>query len=237
MLEPVVSVPGCSPCPTPPRPGSRSAAWPCAAVVGVHRQPAAASQLLQHRRLARAGHARHQHPRHARTVPARPVRDDQAGGSAHGRRRFGPSQRLPRPQPGMAFNRFASGRRGTDRWMSAVRDHRLVTQTSTRLTRRVHHDFPPDLADRVIGQLAGIPETLPLCGQDAERMQASIVITAHGDYETFLAALQLARDDWRDALVGSGLGDDDWPERLTNALGPSGRPQGPPAHSGSSYGG
>lgn len=95
-----------------------------------------------------------------------------------------------------------------------------MTQTSARLTRRVRHDFPPDLADTVIGQLAGVPETLPLCGQDAERMQASIVMTAHGDYERFLAALQLARDDWRDALVGSGLGNDDWPERLADALGP-----------------
>jgi hypothetical protein len=82
-------------------------------------------------------------------------------------------------------------------------------------------DAPPDLADRVTGQLDGIPETLPLCGQDAERIHASIVILTHGDYQGFFAALQLARDDWRDALVASGLGDDDWPERLVDALGPS----------------
>jgi hypothetical protein len=65
-----------------------------------------------------------------------------------------------------------------------------------------------------------VPERLPLCGQDAERVQASLVLTAHADYGRFLAALQLAREDWRDALVGSGLGDDDWPERLTDTLGP-----------------
>lgn len=100
-------------------------------------------------------------------------------------------------------------------------DHRPVTQTSARLTRRIRRDFPPDVAYTVIRQLAGVPETLPLCGQDAERMQASIVIAAHGDYESFLVALQQARTDWRDTLVGSGLGDGDWPEQLEGVLGPA----------------
>jgi hypothetical protein len=101
----------------------------------------------------------------------------------------------------------------------AVRDHRPVTQASARLTRRVRRDFPPGLADTVLGQLTGVPETLPLCSQDAERMQASIVITAHGDYERFLAALQ-RHGTTGETLVGSGLGDDDWRERLTDAVGP-----------------
>jgi hypothetical protein len=42
------------------------------------------------------------------------------------------------------------------------------------------------VADTVLGQLSEVPETLPLCGQDAERMQASIILAAHGDYERFL---------------------------------------------------
>jgi hypothetical protein len=96
-----------------------------------------------------------------------------------------------------------------------------VAHVSARLTRRIRRDFLPDLADTVIRQLTGLPAALPLCGQDAERIQASIVLTAQADYRRFLAAVQLAREDWRDVLVGSGLADDDWPERLTDALGPS----------------
>jgi hypothetical protein len=55
-----------------------------------------------------------------------------------------------------------------------------VTQTSARLTRRIRNDFPPRAADTVIGRLAGVPERLPPCSQDPERMQASIVLAGDG---------------------------------------------------------
>jgi hypothetical protein len=32
--------------------------------------------------------------------------------------------------------------------------------------------------------------------------------------------LELARIDWRDILVGEGLGNDDWLEKLTEEFGP-----------------
>ena len=189
----------------------------------------------------RTGH----HPPHPVTLTTRSrsppaAAADRAADPTGSRPVRGPTQtHVGRARPGMGASRAQRGRdapaphgssrvpggaRGGPVDVRAVRDHRPVTRTSARLTRRVRHDFPPDLADTVVGQLTGVPETLPLCSQDAERMQASIVITAHGDYERFLAALQLVRDDWRDALVGSGLGDDDWPERPTDALGlPEGR--------------
>ena len=99
-----------------------------------------------------------------------------------------------------------------------VRDDRLVARTSARLTRRIRSDFPPDVADAIVEHLADVPETLPVCSQEAERVQASIVFTARGDYKRFLAALEQARSDWRDTLVGSG-GEEDWRRRLHDVLG------------------
>ena len=97
-----------------------------------------------------------------------------------------------------------------------------MTRPSARLTRRVEQDFPPEVAPGVLGQLTEVPETLPLSGnQDPERLQACIVLLARGDHELFRAALALARSDWRDALLGAGLGNADWPERLTQELGPA----------------
>ena len=68
--------------------------------------------------------------------------------------------------------------------------------------------------------LVDIPESLPLAGsQDPERMQASLVLPAHGDFEAFIGFVRLAQTDWRDALVGSGLGNNDWPALLDYELG------------------
>ena len=51
-------------------------------------------------------------------------------------------------------------------------------------------------------------------------MQASLVIRTGGDWYAFQQLLELARTDSRDALVGAGLGNVDWPERLEDVLGP-----------------
>ena len=55
-------------------------------------------------------------------------------------------------------------------------------------------------------------------GQDAERVQASLVIRTGGDWHSFKPRLALAETDWRDALVGAGLDDEDWPHRLDAVL-------------------
>jgi hypothetical protein len=90
------------------------------------------------------------------------------------------------------------------------------------LTRRVREDFEPVDAAAVLDQLPELPEGLPLGeGQDPERVHASLVIPAAGDYGVFLTQLELARADWRDALVVAGLADSDWPTKLNVALGRS----------------
>ncbi|WP_207555842.1 hypothetical protein [Intrasporangium flavum] len=71
-----------------------------------------------------------------------------------------------------------------------------------------------------MARLGSIPESLPLGGrQDPERLQAALVLPAHGSFEAFLDLVDLAEKDWRDLLVGAGLAGADWAERLDDALG------------------
>lgn len=95
----------------------------------------------------------------------------------------------------------------------------VMAKPSSRLERTVRDDFG-DAAQRVLGELANLPETLPLAEkQDPERLQAAVVIPASGDYPEFEARVQLARTDWRDALVAAELANEDWPNRLDTELG------------------
>jgi len=97
---------------------------------------------------------------------------------------------------------------------------RGVATVSDRLLNRVRADFEPNAVTEVLEQLARIPESLPLGDtQDPERMQAALVIPARGNLKAFLGLVSLANRDWRDALVGAGLGYGDWPERLDELLG------------------
>jgi hypothetical protein len=91
-------------------------------------------------------------------------------------------------------------------------------EISSRLTRWVHHEFPTGSAEEVLRVLGDLPEAV-IGGQDPERIQASLVITTGGDRYAFRRNLTLAESDWRDALVGAGLGDEDWPRRLVAVLG------------------
>lgn len=93
---------------------------------------------------------------------------------------------------------------------------------SARLERRVIADFGAEASAAILAALALVPEGLPLADkQDAERLQAALVLPAHGSAAEFERRLRLAQADWRDALVGAGLGDADWAERLEIQLGPS----------------
>jgi hypothetical protein len=90
-----------------------------------------------------------------------------------------------------------------------------VTAVSDRLTRRVECDFGRD-APGVLAVLAGLADEA--YGQDPERVQAALVLMARGDGSRFARAVDLLRIDWRDVLVGGGLGDGDWPRRLDEEL-------------------
>ena len=41
-----------------------------------------------------------------------------------------------------------------------------------------------------------------------------MVLDANGSFEAFRQWLELAAVDWRDLVVGGGLGDEGWPHRL-----------------------
>jgi hypothetical protein len=97
---------------------------------------------------------------------------------------------------------------------------RAVARPTRRLIRRIGEDFALEDAAAVLDQLREVPECLPLGElQDPERTQASLVLPAAGDLGTFLSQLELAREDWRDALVVAGLGGSDWPAKLNEAPG------------------
>ncbi len=94
---------------------------------------------------------------------------------------------------------------------------------SDRLQKRINADFSEHDASRVVNDLLDVPESLPFGeSQDAvgaERLQACVVIPAEGNYARFRERVDLLRLDWRDALMGSGLENDDWSRQLDQLLG------------------
>lgn len=99
-----------------------------------------------------------------------------------------------------------------------------MTSPMPRLEQRIRRDFPePGSAHGVLQLLSGLPGK---AGYDpemlaSERVQAAIVLFAHGDLARLRQALDLAATDWRDLLVAAELADDHWPARLDRELGPS----------------
>jgi hypothetical protein len=98
----------------------------------------------------------------------------------------------------------------------------LMGEVSPRLERRIRRDYEQDTADDVLTALADIPESLPLAEkQDAERLQASVVLGHAATWEAVVRRVVLIRRDWRDSLMASGLAHGNWPERLDEELGPA----------------
>lgn len=95
-----------------------------------------------------------------------------------------------------------------------------MAEPTSRLLRRIRRDFAPEAATAVLQHLASVPETLAGCSQNEERIQAALVLPAHGDLDRFLGQLALAHQDWRDLLMSADLGHIGWEERLDAELGP-----------------
>jgi hypothetical protein len=68
-------------------------------------------------------------------------------------------------------------------------------------------------ANLLMERVAGLDEDY-LDGQDPGRVAGAILILASRSPEDFLAIVQAVETDWRDVLMGAGLADDDWPQRL-----------------------
>jgi hypothetical protein len=91
---------------------------------------------------------------------------------------------------------------------------------SKRLEARVRNDFPSATAEDVLRRLGSLNLGTSGRKQDNERIQAAIVLLSAGDPDKLDYNVKLAETDWRDVLVFSGLGDEDWSTRLDTALGP-----------------
>lgn len=87
-----------------------------------------------------------------------------------------------------------------------------------RVAARVRRDFHPPLVEQALQELA----TTETGNQDAERVQAAVVLTANGDLRRLKGLVRLSHVDWRDVLMGSGLEHGDWREVLEDEFGPVG---------------
>lgn len=88
---------------------------------------------------------------------------------------------------------------------------------TSRLRARVERDFGENAVYVIDALEAHEPPLSDL--QSRERLLAAIVLLAEGDVERFEYAIGVSNRDWRDTLVASGLGNGDWPERLSAELG------------------
>jgi hypothetical protein len=93
-----------------------------------------------------------------------------------------------------------------------------LVEVSRRLTRWIDREFAAGSSEKVLEVLRTLPEHV-VGDQDPERIQASLVIGTAGDWYAFQRVVHLVHSDWRDALVGAGLGDEDWRHRLDDVLG------------------
>ncbi|MCW3817771.1 hypothetical protein ONA91_25300 [Micromonospora sp. DR5-3] len=84
---------------------------------------------------------------------------------------------------------------------------------SPRLRRRINADFPQH-TNVVVDRLHSLDQLVTDSHQDAERMFAAVVRLAQGRLDKLDRASRLAREDWRDLLVGADFGNEDWPDRL-----------------------
>lgn len=93
-----------------------------------------------------------------------------------------------------------------------------LDDVSPRLTAWIACNFEAGTAEEILDVLRDLPPGA-IGGQDPERIQAALVLGAGGSWQLFLSNVELAKLDYRDALVGGGLGNADWPCRLTDVLG------------------
>jgi len=86
---------------------------------------------------------------------------------------------------------------------------------TSRVRRRVRADFGDD-ADLAMRLLADVESG----NQDRERVVAAVLLGARGDLQRLRRVIELSRFDWRDVLVGAGLGNADWARVILEQLGP-----------------
>ncbi|MCX4696296.1 hypothetical protein [Streptomyces sp. NBC_01408] len=79
---------------------------------------------------------------------------------------------------------------------------------SGRIVELISREFDGDFREKIIADLAGVDEST-FGVQDLERIAGAIVILCKQGIQLDVA-LDVARSDWRDLLMASGLAGDDW---------------------------
>ena len=90
---------------------------------------------------------------------------------------------------------------------------------TVRLEAWVLREFPRGTAERVLDSLRGLTADEIYWQGATERIAAAIVLPCDGRWDWFEAQVELARVDWRDALVNGGVANEDWPKVLDERLG------------------
>lgn len=80
---------------------------------------------------------------------------------------------------------------------------------SERIAARVREDFRSEEVEEALRELATTYD-----GQGSDRMQAAVVLKAEGSLKRLKREVRESNFDFRDALMGSGMENGDWPEVL-----------------------
>jgi hypothetical protein len=82
-----------------------------------------------------------------------------------------------------------------------------------RLLAKVSHEFPNNhdaVAFALLNAQSG--------DQDRERVLTAVIVRSQGELRRLYEAIDLSTVDWRDVLVGTGLENADWQDRLNDIL-------------------
>lgn len=102
--------------------------------------------------------------------------------------------------------------------------HPPAVGLSARLAARLERDFAPGdraAARRDLEALDLGEWRIASSAEGRERIQAAVLLNAHGDSARLAHEIREVAMDWRDVLVAAGLGFDDWPERIDAEFGPA----------------
>ncbi|WP_078632070.1 hypothetical protein [Streptomyces resistomycificus] len=92
-------------------------------------------------------------------------------------------------------------------------------ELTPRIKRRIAQDYTGGDREAVEGILFEVVNDYDRGVDGSERVAAATLIHGQGKVDRFLLAAQIAREDFRDILMDSGLEHEDWRERLDAEFG------------------
>jgi hypothetical protein len=88
-----------------------------------------------------------------------------------------------------------------------------MTRVSSTIEAKVRATFSPQEAEAALAAFSEmkVPSSEGEWETTRTRVQAVILISAHSNLENLLKGVANSQIDWRDTLMGSGLGESNWP--------------------------